>query len=329
MKRLKKTITDEDNEFSELIKEVIIALMGNEENPPENSRKLIIVAIIHFYFFHCQNINTEVQKHFKTIITKFFSENSPPKGTEDTFDYGFFGDLLFKTYALFVSSSLKLFFTHGMPIFEIINKKKEYAKEYPKRLISYSILMDIFVKNNYKSIIEDFQQLKQANVLVLPIDKALEIIIQDSISEKSIFLRGLLIKGILKILTINPGILKALGVDRQELLALMTLQWHNGNLRGASEFMLSTLQNLSFFFVSQSGRSDIILNDLVNGFLMLMETFFIIKKKKETFNCNLLKIDIRCKETMNALISSFITLTSSSKNINLGKIINYKSKEYV
>lgn len=256
------------------------------------------------------------------MISTLICEDNSRRDKNDKFDYGLYGDILFKTYGLFMITDIERFLTFSDPLYSMLQTTRHKASDYPKKVIAYSLFIDFLLKFDYNSVLYKFAEVNRLSTQrnVLQVDRVLEMIIQDSVKEPNIYLRCLLIRGIVKILLHSPELFKGLEINRLEVVALMILQWHNQNLRHSSLFSLSTLQKLSYFFVSQASRSAKSLQNVGNSFLLLVEAFFMIVKSNECFSPAMVKLSFNTQGFMESLFKTFISLSSSSQNINISRL---------
>jgi hypothetical protein len=326
---IRNVITEDNIEYSKLIME-IIDHFGKEKNNMKN--KLMQVVIIKFYILNSEQIPTEIKNILMEIISKLICEENSNTGKDDTFDYGMYGDCLFKTYGLVINTDIERFLLYSDPLYSMIISNKSNNKEFPKKVISYSLFIDFMVKFPYNVILYKFLELRRSSSQssTLRVDKVLEMLVNDLINEPNIYLRCLIVKGMIKILLYAPELFKGLEIDKSEVIALLILQWHNQNLRHSSSFSLATLQTLSFYFVSQAGQSSHKLNGIGMSFLLLIETFFMIVRNNEAFNSKIVNLPFNTQDFMESLFKTFISLSSTTQNISISKsnsssiVVNFK-----
>ena len=322
MERLRNFLTEEQKEFTNLMMKFIDS--RKDIGSMKMNQKLVTIISIKFFLFHCHELGPENVMTLKSLISRFIMEDNPNNSDQMeglSINFGFYGDLLYKTFGTFLLLDLERFMIHGAPIFEIIRNKEEYSENFPKKMISYTLLLDLLTTHSYKKIIETYERLKRVSqkTVLVPVDRALEALVGDSVVETNSYLRGVVLKGMLQLLQINPLIFEAFSVDRQEVLSLVILQWHNRFLRGNSEFLLSVLQSLSIFFIQQFQSSPETVKEVIHAFLIVAEFFFYLKRKKERFDRKKLDIDVYDQDLMLVYFKSLINLTKTNQVAGLGR----------
>lgn len=311
-------ITEDNLEFSELILERVTAFKMNHKIM-EN--KLMQVVIMYFYILNSVEIPRETKARLMQIISHLICEEHTRQNESDLFDYGLYGDLLFKTYGLFISLDIDRFLKYSDPIYSMVAMGKENTKEFPKKVISYALFIDFMLRYPFNQIFYRGSELTRSDTQskILRVDKVLELLIHDMVCEPNVYLRCLIIKGMVRMLLYSPHFFKGFKIDRLEVTALLILQWHNQNLRHSSFFSLTTLQTLSFYFVSQASRSPEKLNEIGMSFLLLVETVFMIVRSNEALDSKVIKLPYNSDGFLESLFKTFISLSSFSQNKSMGR----------
>ena len=317
MKTYKDVFTEEDSSFTEFTLEFLKNKLSKKE--VFLNENLAILTMIQYFLVYCDRLSIENRKWLRDVISNFFSdENYLLRETQElSFDEGFYSDLLFKCYSVFLFSGIRLFLTNGRPIFDVVEKRRLYKKEFNKRIISYSVLFDFFVVHPYQAILETYKEIQNSGGKgVFPLERTLEILVREIILETDIYLKSVIIRGIINILTFNKQVFKIFDIDSQELIGLLFIQLHNQNIKcKQNDEIENTFLEMRRFLGYSLNYSSSEGSIVFNSFLKVAEVFLLIRTKCQMLDRSVIDIDIYDEDFWVRFFKNTIQLTVNQSTI--------------
>lgn len=302
-------ITNENSNFNNLLTALIEKKAKSSEG---DDQKIAAIILMTFFLEISKSFSEQTITHISQIISHLFGMVGAVFESNPKF-FKFCELAMLKTLGIMKLYSPERMIRMGILHMEILQDKAKEKEEH--RIISAAIMLDFFLGHNAEQIeIAKTNLAAQQHQDLLEPDKVLEILKLRLLDEDNVLFRGLLIRGVCRMLLSNKEAFKFYRIEIKELFALMILFWHDKTLRQDSEQTASIVQFLSIFFITMSTTNPADISKVISSLILLLELIQQLKSENKVFGNHYIGFDIKDSHNISEVVKSFVNLTSYTNN---------------